>query len=312
MSGIIWLASYPKSGNTWLRAFLANLLENGSRPVAINDLPRYAFGDNNLLHYRDLTGRDPASLTSAEIAALRPRIHEWFARSQEREVFVKTHNAMLRVEGEPLITPSATAGAIYVVRNPFDLAVSFSHHYRLPLQKAVDGLCDEKFMLLAADNHASQYLGSWATHVRSWQNAPGLTQHRLRFEDMVCAPTETFGAVAQFLGFPPDPERLRKAIAFSRFEELAGQEQAGGFVEARSDDLAFFRQGRIGVWRDVLSDPQVRQLIDALGPVLVELGYATDAGRLTIAGAGDEAGPDSATADFGPASPGPDSPGPAS
>ena len=282
MSGIIWLASYPKSGNTWLRAFLANLFENGARPVAINDQPRYAFGDNNLLHYRDLTGRDPASLTPQDIAALRPRVHEWFARSQEHEVFVKTHNAMLRVEDAPLITPSATAGAIYVVRNPFDLAVSFSHHYRLPLQKAVDGLCDENFVLLAAENHATQYLGSWATHVRSWQSAPGLTQHRLRFEDMVRRPMETFGAVAEFLGFLPDEARLRRAIAFSRFEELAGQERAGGFVEARGDGLAFFRQGRIGVWRDVLSDAQVRQLTDALGPVLVDLGYATAEGRLTV------------------------------
>jgi len=301
VSGIIWLASYPTSGNTWLRAFLANLLENGAQPVAINDLPRYAFGDNNLLHYRDLTGRDPAELTPEEIAAFRPRVHEWFARSQEHEVFVKTHNAMLRVEGEPLITPSATAGAIYVVRNPFDLAVSFSHHYRLPLQKVVDGLCDESFMLLAADNHATQYLGSWATHVTSWQRAPGLTQHRLRFEDMVCAPTETFGEVVRFLGFPPDQARLQKAIAFSRFEELAGQERANGFVEARGEDLAFFRQGRIGVWRDVLSDAQVRQLVEALGPVLVELGYATEEGRLTIdpadSGAGIGAAPDAASPD---------------
>ena len=78
---------------------------------------------------------------------------------------------------------------------------------------------------------------------------------------------------------------------------MAAQERSNGFVEARGDDLAFFRQGQIGVWRDVLSEAQVRQLIDALGPVLVDLGYATEEGRLTIDEAGERTAPDSGAVD---------------
>ena len=86
MSGIIWLASYPKSGNTWLRAFLANYLTEARRPVAINDLPNHILGDNMLLHYEQFTGRKSDELTDTEVARLRPAIHRWFAESSQNDV----------------------------------------------------------------------------------------------------------------------------------------------------------------------------------------------------------------------------------
>lgn len=273
MAGIIWLASYPKSGNTWLRVFLANLLAGGDCPVSINDLPRYAFGDNNLLHYRDFTGRDPESFTAAEVAELRPKIHSWFARSRPHEVFVKTHNAVLRIDGCPLITPAATAGAVYVSRNPLDVAVSFSHHYAMPLDQAVQALCNPDFALLAADNHLTQYLGSWSRHAASWLDAPGLTRHALRYEDMAEKPHESFAAVARFLGLPTEQERLDKAIRFSAFDELVKQESEAGFIEGQGADRPFFRAGKVGIWRDHLSPSQAARLIEAHGPVMRRLGY---------------------------------------
>ncbi|MGF1609594.1 MAG: sulfotransferase domain-containing protein [Kiloniellales bacterium] len=277
--GIIWLASYPKSGSTWLRAFLANMIAGAERPVAINELPNYAFGDNNLAHYRDFTGRDPADFTAEEIAALRPRIHDWFARSRPHDVFVKTHNAVLTIGGVPLITPGATAGAIYVARNPLDVAVSFAHHYELPLQRAVNGLCRERFVLAASDGHLPQYLGSWSRHVTSWLDAPGLTLHCLRYEDVVANDLEAFAGVVRFLRLPEDPARLERAAGFSRFEELAGQEQGSGFIEARREGLRFFREGRVGSWREALSEAQVAQIVAAHRPVMARLGYLSESGE---------------------------------
>ena len=282
MTGIIWLASYPKSGNTWLRAFLANYLENGDQPVMINALPRYVFGDNNLLHYRDLTGRPPDSFQDEEIAEFRPKVHAALAASRPHDVFVKTHNAVMRVDGCPLITPSATAGAIYVVRNPLDLAVSFAHHYEMTIDKAVKALCNETFLLLPEADHLTQYLGSWSGHALSWLRAPGLTLHRVRFEDMAAAPHETFGTLVRFLGLPFDEARLGRAIAFSDFDVLAGQERSGGFVEQRVAGQRFFREGKTGVWREVLSDRHVETLIAHHGDVMRELGYlAADGEALT-------------------------------
>ncbi len=131
MPGIIWLASYPKSGNTWLRAFLANYIADATTAVPINDLPQHVLGDNLILHYEQLTGIPAVELSNKDFNRLRPKVHEWLARSQTQEVFVKTHSVMRKIRGVPSITPSATAGAVYVVRNPLDVAVSFAHHYQV-------------------------------------------------------------------------------------------------------------------------------------------------------------------------------------
>lgn len=279
MPGIIWLASYPKSGNTWLRAFLANYLDNGKRPVPINDLPNYILGDNLLLHYAQFTGRRAEDLAAEDIARLRPQIHEWFARSRQEDVFVKTHNAICVIDGVPVITPSATAGAVYVVRNPLDVAVSFAHHYQISYDRAVDSLCDEGYCLPPANGLLPQYLTSWSKHVRTWTEAPGLTRHVLRYEDMLARPLKVLGDMTRFLGLPKDIPRLKRAVRFSSFEELSGQEKKARFVESRPDGkTAFFRQGRAGTWRDALTEEQVARLVEHSGAVMRAMGYLDEAG----------------------------------
>lgn len=275
MAGIIWLASYPKSGNTWLRAFLANLLHGGDRPVPLNSLPDFVFGDGFLVHYGQLAGKPAESLSHDEIMALRPRLHAWLARARAPDdVFVKTHSALLVADGVPLITPDATAGAVYVVRNPFDVAVSFAHHYQVSLERAVEALCDPEYVLPPSGGQGAQVIADWTTHYRSWTTAPGLTRHVVRYEDMARAPESTFTALAQFLGLEADRARLDRAIRFSAFDELAAQERREGFVEARPDKRApFFRRGRVGGWREVLTREQVARLSDCHRDLLLELGY---------------------------------------
>jgi len=281
--GILWLASYPKSGNTWLRAYLANLFRNPPRPIPINELPNYALGDNFLIHYEQFSHRKAEDLTPEDIRRLRPRVHEWFANSSIDTVLVKTHNACAVVDGQPLITPSATAGAIYVIRNPFDVAISFANHYQVTIQRAIDLLCDEDHVLPGSAGQIDQVLLSWSLHVRSWIEAPDLRLHVMRYEDMQTKPYKTFVAVSEFLGLPIEPARIRKAIKFSSFRELKRQEDRAGFIEARPDGKArFFREGKVGAWRDVLSEDQVRQLIDAHGEVMRRFGYLDKDGRPTV------------------------------
>jgi hypothetical protein len=280
LPGLIWLASYPKSGNTWMRAFLANYLENSDRPVSINDLPNQILGDGFVHHYEAFSGRKVEELSDEEIAELRPKVHEWFAHSRGKDVFVKTHSMIGTIAGKPLITPGVTAGAIYIARNPFDIVVSFSHHFQIDLQRAVNSLCEANYYLPGTDQVLMQFIGSWSRHVNSWTKVPGLVLHVVRYEDMVQKPLKTFGKVIEFLELPNRRDHVKRAIKFSSFRELAGQEVKHDFVESRPDsDVKFFRSGRVGGWRSVLSEAQVKQLIDAHGDTMRELGYLDRRGR---------------------------------
>ena len=284
MPGIIWLASYPKSGNTWLRAFMANYLQNAQQPIPINDLPNHILGDGFYVHYEAFSGRKVADLTPEEITRLRPRIHEWFAHARGQDVFVKTHNLIKQIDGVPLITPTATAGAIYVVRNPLDVAVSFAHHFQVDYERAVEALCDINYHIPAGDDQCTQYLSTWSRHVTSWTGAPGLTLHVMRYEDMLQSPLKAFGKLIDFLGLPKEMPRLKRATKNASFKELSKQESTTKFVESRPDGkAAFFREGRAGGWRDKLTDAQAQRLIEAHQEVMTTYGYLDRNGRLVDA-----------------------------
>lgn len=281
MGAIIWLASYPKSGNTWLRAFLANYLSNAQQALPINDLPNHILGDNMVVHYLQYSGLKAEQLDRPTIARLRPAVHKWLAASRAEDVFVKTHNVVAKVDGVPLITPSATAGAIYVVRNPFDVAISFSHHYQVTMDRAVESLIEANYFLPAQGAQIEQYLGSWGRHVTSWTKAPGMTRHLMRYEDMIAQPLKAFGELTRFLGLPQDMDRLKRAIRFSDFKELSRQETTVRFVESRPDGKTkFFRQGQSGGWRQTLTQGQIDKLVEAFRPLLQELGYLAADGSI--------------------------------
>ena len=283
MPGIIWLASYPKSGNTWLRAFLANYLRNAHQPIPINDLPNHILGDNMVVHYQQYGGLKPEEVTREAVARLRPKVHQWMAISRGQDVFVKTHNIIGTIDNVPLITPAATAGAIYVVRNPFDVAISFAHHYQVTLDRAVESLCEPQYFLPAQAGQIEQYLSSWSRHVRAWTEAPGLTRHVMRYEDMKLAPLKAFGELVRFLGLPKEVDRLKRAVRFSDFDELKRQERSGRFVESRPDGKSpFFREGRAGQWRDTLTKEQVERLVEAHRDTLIAMGYLAADGSFTV------------------------------
>jgi len=277
LSGIIWLASYPKSGNTWMRAFIATYVEDPDRPLRINDLPRYALGDSQVEHFERLSGKAVAEMSRKEVNALRGRVQEWFVETRPDDVFVKTHNIIGKVGKRPLISPSVTAGAIYIVRNPLDVAISLAHHFQIPLDRAIEILCERASILPASETTVEQYVASWSRNARSWLNAQGLVLHVTRYEDMRHKPFKAFGAVVEFLDLPLQHPRLRKAVRFTSFEEMRKQEGEERFVEGHKDGRAFFREGRVGAWKESLSAAQVARIIEAHRPLMRRFGYLDEA-----------------------------------
>src|SRR5690348_6276843 len=124
--GLVWLASYPKSGNTWTRHFLHSLIRPGDKSHDINAMNSLTTGDSAALWYKPFLEKPVEESSEEEIAAARPRAVKRIAESTERLVFVKTHNALVNHHGTPMIEPAVTAGAIYIVRNPLDVAISYA------------------------------------------------------------------------------------------------------------------------------------------------------------------------------------------
>jgi len=275
MGAIIWLASYPKSGNTWMRAFLHNLLTNAQEPVDINALHHFTLGEGSAQYYRQFDSRPLTSLSEREVMELRPKVHELLTRAFPDSVFVKTHHFLGEIEGVPLITMDHTAGAIYVVRNPLDVIVSSASHFGASIDQTIQELGHEGTGDAPSDQNARQFYGSWSLNVSSWTQNAVPTLHVVRYEDMHERPLETFAGVARFLGLNPPPDRLERAVANSSFGALKAQEEERGFVE-RTEHTRFFREGRTGTWKEVLSEQQVAQVVSDHREQMVRFGYVPD------------------------------------
>lgn len=280
---IAWLASYPKSGNTWFRIVLTNYLRRGDEPASIN-----ALGAAGVLHsiasarqmFSDMLAVDAGDFTHDEYDSLRPDVYRALAGAATETPYLKVHDAnVATASGEPLIPSDATRCAIYLIRNPLDVVVSFANHSGQSFDRTIDNMANPAFAFCSAvrglPNQLRQRLLAWSAHVESWVDRAAFPVHVVRYEDMLLAPIQTFGAALRALGLAEDPGHLERAIAFSSFDELRRQEDAApdGFCEAPPNVEHFFREGRAGAWRDRLSPDQVRRVVDAHARVMRRFGY---------------------------------------
>jgi hypothetical protein len=261
MGNICWLASYPKSGNTWLRAFLANIVADAARPVELSELHKYCEDEALPEDYSALAQQPSTELTLSQIASLRPRVHERIARRHPATVFVKTHNRAGSIDGHPLHNLDVTAAAIYVVRNPLDVVVSMGSHFGLTIDEAIAYLGSEQAASLNDALYVTQVLTSWSQHVASWADQSGPSVLVVRYEDLLEKPTKTFGKVARLLGMGANPARVERAIRHASFPVLAAMEGRHGFVEASGKGDRFFRRGRTNQWRSSLSKDQIAHVV---------------------------------------------------
>ena len=281
MGGIYWIASYPKSGNTWFRTFLENLQNVGDHPAHINELSSNSIASSRAW-IDDVLGVETADLTSDEIERLRPAVYDW-ATTYDSVSYHKIHDAnRLTTQGEPLISRRGTLGAVYILRNPLDVAPSFANHNGSTIDEAIAALGNPDYALAGSEHRwhrqVRQVLGSWSDHVASWIDAPDLPCHVLRYEDMHAAALESFAAAARFLKLPDDAERVAQAIRHSDFSIVAQQEAEVGFRERPSRADRFFRQGRAGGWRAQLTPQQVDRIIADHGPMMQRFGYLDASG----------------------------------
>lgn len=273
MGGILWLASYPKSGNTWMRSFLLNLIHDKPSAVHINELANFTYGDSQKYWYEQVAGGPLEGMTPEAVMKLTPEVQALMTRSKPETVFVKTHNALIKNWDVPFITPEATAGALFIVRNPLDVVISLAHHFAFTLDEAIDFMGNPEAQTPEDEHKLAQIYGTWSSHTESWGKFNPNYRHVVRYEDMLLKPQKTFAGVAKFLGVPVTKNRLNRAIKRSSFKVLQKQEQKDGFTERSDKTESFFRSGKAGQWKNTLTEDQIGRITEAHSGMMQKYGY---------------------------------------
>ena len=280
-ANIVWIASYPKSGNTWMRVLLWHLLRptGGAPDQAEQDfgfLKKFGTTDSShVSKFERLLGKPLGEATFDEVAAARPHVQAAIAAAADGMVAIKTHSALGVAHGAPTIDLSLTVAAIYLVRNPLDVVISLSDHFGTSIDLAINRMCLENCMVSSDDRAAAEFWGSWSQNVGSWTGAPNPLIMPIRYEDMLSAPEPVFRAVARFLHQQPSEEKLAMAVRAASFQHMKETEERSGFPEAVRDGQQFFREGRAGKWREVLNVEQIRRLVSAHYVQMGRVGYMT-------------------------------------
>ena len=279
-SGILWLASYPKSGNTWTRNFLHNLLnivEGKGDEQDINKMTEFTFWEIAARPYERILEKKITDCTRQEVAQTRAKVQELIANTTDGLAMIKTHHCLVIDRGHPTINTAVTAGAVYIVRNPLDVAISLASHISGTIDEAIDMMATRGLETAMTDGSVYEVYGSWSQHVKSWTLKPHRAIYVMRYEDMLENPMQIFGKLVRHMQLNPTEAQLRLAIERSSFEKLKKQEEEkGGFKEKPEKAERFFRSGKSGEWRGKLSRRQVREIVATHHKQMSRFGYLTD------------------------------------
>lgn len=275
--GIYWLSSYPKSGNTWFRIFLGNLLhvmQHDAGPIDINHV-------NDMINdhiatdrtwVNDACGFNTSWLTDDELDELMPTLYKWYSRQRYDVSYHKIHRAYTYIKNEqPLIPTEGCLGTVYFIRNPLDIAISMANHFFCSIDDAILMMNDPNYALYHYP--LRQLLHSWSRHVKSWEAAESMNILFLRYEDMLRQPLETFTEATRFLQLDATSTQIEAAISYSSFEKLQQFENEVGFIDKPPRLKHFFRKGIADDWRSTLSNNQIQRIIDDHGDVMQTWGY---------------------------------------
>jgi len=277
---LLWIAAYPKSGSTWLRMFVAHMLAPAQAATeSLNAAAARVPVDFGQIGFDRALGVKLVDLTSDEALMLKPRRLEAEAERQDWPGIIRTHDAFVASPlGEPLLPPHATRGAVHLVRDPRDIAVSYADFFNCSLDEAIVQMADPGHVRrFNPDSDVGPQvpltLLDWSRHCRSWMEAEAaFPVLRIRYEDLLDHPIATFTRLAQFSGIPTEQGAVAQAVAATSFDRLKARDIREKF-SFRGDGASFFRAGRSGGWRTALSAKQARRITDEHGAVMVELGY---------------------------------------
>lgn len=262
---INWLASYPKSGSTWVRAFLEHYTTG---KLDINNM-NAVIGDERVYYYQAVTAQPVDTFDIYHWALIRPAaLNLYLHMNQDKDrMILKTHNCLSLVAGMPVFPELLHGPSVYLLRNPIDVIPSFAKHTGTDIDELIrqmqnnthgfEGVMEKRSMI--------GFLSSWQNHVLTWSKHPHTIV--IRYEDLKERPEFWFSRVLRQFDLEINKDRLKEAIAAASLENLKSQEEANGFREAGKSEVFF------GGTHEKLSPEQIETVTEAFGSVMSEFGY---------------------------------------
>ena len=267
---IIWIASYPKSGNTWIRALLSS----------------YLFSDDGNFNFELLKNIEQFSSKNISLklnkdVGYQMRISKSWIPSQElinrdkKIRFFKTHNACVSYKDRWFTDEINTAGYVYVVRDPRSIACSLASHSKISIEQAVNDLLNENNMGLNGPYKLAELPGSWKINYLSWKKKKNFEGIIIKYEDLIDNTENEFKKILVFLNrfkkINIDEKRISKSVISCDFSNLSKMEGKQGFEETQNNK--FFRKGKKDSWKNELNLDLRKKLEDNFKSEMIELGY---------------------------------------
>ncbi len=278
MKKIIWVSSYPKSGNTWMRYLLSNYFYNFSKKFdqkIINNIKK--FHTDNLFK----TNENALAVKNNpyEISKYWIKTQEIMTKNSKDIFFLKNHNACLKIQNNKFTNDSLSLASIYIVRDPRDVVVSYAKYSNLSYDTTIEKLLSDKLICVIDKNDFwnIEIIGSWLFHYQSWKRGiPNVPSIIIKYEDLVYNCHEQFSKVIIFLSklmnFKVNQEMIDFSIKESSFKKLQKSEKVNDFFE-KDGGGTFFRNGICGNWINELSNSQILKIENALGEEMNILDY---------------------------------------
>ena len=281
---ILWVASYPKSGNTWLRSILAGLFFTSDGVFDFNLLKNISsFEKIKFYNYiKDKDGSNFKNLDKIEI------ISQYWLEAQNffllslggKSAFLKTHSCNISLNNNPFTSPNVTLGLVYLIRNPLDICISYSKHLGISIDEAIKYMISNKTISFFEDKEKKKYpfpLGRWDEHVSSWENIKS-KKIIIRYEDFLEKKNETLLNLIFFfenelnIGVENKEEKIANILKTTRFDQMKENERKYGFKEATKHSV-FFRSGKNDQWKKELNLAQKDIILNEFNLLMKKYNY---------------------------------------
>tara|TARA_B100000579_G_scaffold201290_1_gene164582 strand:+ start:5672 stop:6514 length:843 start_codon:yes stop_codon:yes gene_type:complete len=277
---IIWLASYPKSGNTLTRSILSSYFYSNDGKFKFENLEKIKqFPSTN--DFMSL-GIDPNN--DEEVFKNFINVQNFLNKKENKINFLKTHSSLCKVHDSNFTDYQNSLGVIYIVRDPRNIVTSMANHYDISVNEATQIIIDKKRFLDKSPKNCSVFVGSWDFNFNSWKEFKNKNKYILiKYEDLINKKKTVFIKIFKFfeeLGIKVklDMVKLNSAIKSTAFEKMKSLEEQEDFDEAPIDKKTgkrrtFFNLGPKNDWRRFLDNKTINIIENNFKKEMLELGY---------------------------------------